>query len=285
MPDFLIDYETLYQLGTKAGELKKSVDDAQAHETGLKYTEDQLGSWTTPDVLRDFYDAWKYAFQQARDVLGSVEGTFTSVAKALYDQDAALASGAAAQAAQFDYGNYLSKVHAYQVWERMSQTYVTMHYWDDQKKQLVETKVALADAKDKPALPGPPPKDFAYTNPDGSTRNTSFTYGDDNQIKGVSTDITSKDGLKYHENTSFTGDGGYKTDVAHADGKSTHVELTVSPDGSTGTKTFTDEDGKKIEYQGDMKTDQSQWTKTLDQKQKEQNDQANAQNMNNNMYV
>ncbi|GAA2680070.1 hypothetical protein [Streptomyces lunalinharesii] len=284
MPDFLIDYETLYKLGTKAGELKKTVDDAQAHDTGTtRYTEDQLGSWTTPEVLGDFYQAWRYAFQRAQEVLGSVEGTFTSVAKAWFDQDAALAAGARQQAAQFDYADYQGRAAAYQSWEKLSQTYVTMHHWDE-SGNLVEEKVALADQSNKPDLPGEPPKEFNYTNPDGSTNNTTFTYGDDGKVKGTTTSVTNKDGLSYKENTSFSGDGGYKTDIDHSDGKSTHVAMVVSPDGSTGTRTLTDEDGKKTEYKGDLKDDPSTWSKTYDQKEREKQDAANAQNVNNPNY-
>ncbi|WDN56784.1 hypothetical protein [Streptomyces clavuligerus] len=265
MADFVIDYETLYQLGKKAGELKKSVEDARANESGSDYTEEQLGWWTLPEVVGDFWNDWRYAFQRAGDVLGSVESTFTAIGKALFEQDASLASMAGTQAAQFDYADYVGKKQAYEAWQKLSTTYVTMHHRDEDGN-LVARQVPLADASSKPELPGEPPKAWNYTDPDGGASSTNFTYGANGEVTGISSNIANKDGLNHKENTTFTGNGGYKTDIDHADGKSTSVEVTVSPDGTTGTRTIIDADGKKIEYQGSMTDDPKSWAKTLDQR-------------------
>lgn len=261
MPDFLIDYETLHKLGVKAGELKQKVDDAQAKEASTRYTEAQIGTKQTAYAVEDFWDEWRYACSKARDVLGNLQTTFTSVGQSLFDQDASLASGAMTQGAQYDYADYQSKVQAYKTWEKLSNTYVTLHHRDE-NGNIVETRVPLADASNRPDQPGEPPKDWNYTNPDGSSNSTNFTYGPDGEVTSVTTNVVNKDGLSHKEHTTFSPNGGYRSEISHADGTSSSIELTVSPDGTTGTRTVIDGEGKKTTYQGAMSQDQKTWSKT-----------------------
>lgn len=233
MADIVIDYELLNQLGKDTDTLKHKISDART--SNHHYAPNDVG----PDasfMIDMYYHAWSGAFKHAWNLLESLSNTYTSVAKQWFDQDAGYAATANEQAAGFTHSMWEMKKSAYDSWQRLSHTYVTVHGFDDNGNPY-EKQVPLADPNQPPEAPGAEPDGYHYTAADGSTHNTTSTYDSNGNLTSNDTVVTDGNGgLSYHEHTTFGDNGSYTSTVEHPDGTKTTETVTGNADG-TGTKT------------------------------------------------
>lgn len=241
MPDIVIDYELLNQLGKDTETLKNKISDARLKDH--HYSVNEAGG-AAPDI-GFYYTMWSGAFKHAWDLLESLSGTYTTVAQQWFDQDAGYAATANEQAAGFTHSMWEMQKSAYDNWQKLSHTMVTIHGFDDNGNPY-EMQVPLADPNKPPPAPGAEPTGYSYTAGDGSQHNTTSHYDADGNLTSNDTTVTDGGGgLSYHEHTDFGDNGSYTSTVNHPDGTNSTETVTGNADG-TGTKTdtYTDGDGK-----------------------------------------
>ena len=266
MPDIVIDYELLHQLGRDTHTFKERLDDAR--NTRIDYAQGEL-DWQVEMAIQGYYNRWKGAFKNAGDLLEKLSKTYTSVAQQWFDQDGRYAAQASEQTAGFIHSEWESKKAAHDNWEKLSHTYVPVHGYDDNGNPY-EMQVPLADPNAPPQAPGNEPVSYEYTSPDGSQHHTTTTtYNSDGTVEAQDTTVTDGDGLSYHEHTVFGANNSHTSTVDHPDGSSTVDTVTGNADGSgTRTTTTTDADGKATTstYTGTgLGTENESWTENKTQ--------------------
>jgi hypothetical protein len=265
VPDIVIDYELLNHLGQETTTLKDKISDART--ANHYYPPNEVGA-DASDMIDSYYQAWGGAFKHAWNLLESLSNTYTSVAQQWFDQDAGYAATGNEQAAGFTHGLWQMKQSAYDNWQRLSHTMVTVHGFDENGKPY-EMQVPLADPNKPPEAPGAEPDGYHYTAPDGSSHNTISTYNSSGNLTSNDTTVTDGNGgLSYHEHTTFGENGSYTSTVNHPDGTTSTETVTGNADG-TGTKTdvTTDSDGKTTTttYTGtDVNGGNPTWTQSDD---------------------
>ncbi|SEO08693.1 hypothetical protein [Actinacidiphila rubida] len=265
MADIVIDYELLNQLGKDTDTLKNKVSDAR--QANHYYPPNEVGADASLGIDW-YYQAWKGAFKHAWDLLESLSGTYTTVAQQWFDQDAQYAAVGNEQALGFEHAIWNMHKMEYDSWKKLSETYVTVHGFDDNGNPY-EKQVPLADPDKPPADPGAEPTTYTYTASDGSKHTTTNTYDANGNLTGSNTTISDgQGGMSYHENTTFGDNGSYNSTVNHSDGSTTVEEVHGNADGTgTRTDTTTDADGKKTVtvYTGTgVNGADPQWTKKDD---------------------
>lgn len=141
MPDIVIDYELLNQLGKDTETLKHKISDART--ANHYYPPNEVGADASISIDW-YYQAWGGAFKHAWDLLESLSSTYTSVAQQWFDQDAGYAATGNEQAAGFTHSMWEMKKSAYDNWNKLSHTFVTIHGFDDNGNPY-EKQVPLAD--------------------------------------------------------------------------------------------------------------------------------------------
>jgi hypothetical protein len=241
MPDIVIDYELLNQLGKDTDTLKHKVSDARTGDHN--YSENEIGRVTW--VVSLYYQAWSGAFKHAWDLLESLSGTYTAVAQQWFDQDAAYAATANEQAQGFTHAIWSMKKQAYDNWQKLSHEPITVHGFDKNGNPY-EIQTTIADPDKPPEAPGDEPQHYEFTSADGSEHSTTSTYDSDGKLTSNDTYVTDGDGgMSYHEHTAFGDNGSYTSTVNHPDG-STTVETVHGNSDGTGTRTdvYTGPDGE-----------------------------------------
>jgi hypothetical protein len=241
--DIAIDYELLNQLGKDLETLKYRISDART--SNHNFSTADVGGPYIPLVMEHCYQVWGGAFKHAWDLLESLSSTYTGVAQQWFEQDAGYAATANEQAAGFTHSMWEMKKSAYDNWQKLSHTYVTVHGFDDNGNPY-DKQVPLADPNTPPEAPGQEPTSYTFAGPDGSQHTTTSTYDADGNLTSSDSTVTDGNGgLSYHEHTSFGDNGSYNLSVENPDGSKSTETVTGNADG-TGTKVdvITGSDGK-----------------------------------------
>ncbi|MEE4543155.1 hypothetical protein V2S66_14400 [Streptomyces sp. V4-01] len=272
MPDFdvAIDYELLNQLANDTDVLKDRLADSRLFGRESSYDAGELGG--AFQAVNHFFWAWVGPWENARQLLESLSGTYRVAAQKMFEMDASLAGQANAEAAYFYHRQWEMDKQSYDDWKWLTEHTVTVHAWDkDGHEYTKQQKLADPDDPNAPKPPGYEPTGYEYSHDDGDGtdnvhHSTQTTYDADGTMKSTDTTIDDGDGgLKYQEHTDYGDNHSYTTTITHTDGSKTVIEVHGDASGNgTRSITDTDKDGKTVDtssYTGSgLGTDDPQWT-------------------------
>ncbi|WP_405655252.1 hypothetical protein [Streptomyces sp. NBC_00019] len=270
MPDYdvAIDYELLRQLAADTKRLQDQLADSRLMGRESFFSRAELGG--AYGSANFFLLKWTGPWENARELLESLSGTYKYASEKWFELDASFATQANTLAAYWYHNHWDMNKKAYDNWKKLSGETILVHAWDEHGNEYLKQQ-RLADPNDPnaPKDPGIEPSGFEYYHDgDGTNKvhnSTQTTFDSDGHMKSSDTTIDDMNGgLKYHEHTDHWDDNSYTTTVTHLDGSKTVIEV-HGDDNGNGTRNVTniDKDGKTVDsssYTGSgLKTD-PKWT-------------------------
>ncbi|MFF4836418.1 hypothetical protein [Streptomyces sp. NPDC001315] len=254
MPDFdvAIDYELLRQLAADTERLKDQLADSRLMGHESFYSKRELGGAFGHVNL--FLLHWSGPWENARELLESLSGTYKVASQKWFELDASFATQANVQAAAWYHSAWDMNKKAYDSWKWLTEHSITVHAWDKNGHEYTKQQM-LADPNDPnaPKPPGLEPGGYEYYHDgDGTNKvhnSTQATFDSDGKVKSSDTTIDDMGGgLSYHEHTDHWDDNNYTTTITHTDGSKTVIEVHGDGNGN-GSKivTNTDKDGKTVD--------------------------------------
>ncbi|WP_432836674.1 hypothetical protein [Dactylosporangium sp. CA-092794] len=240
MPDFSLDYNTLYQIQSNLHTLADQIgpqlkDTAFAAEGNKDYGESDatFGNSSLAESFRLLYTMAEDPMNRAEERLKQLGDLFGAVADAYFNVDAQIADGLGILGGSFGLSNWR---YEKSLW--------------DYKQAHLDQCVAGPDGS-MPYFcsatdPGAPPLDVTTSTGNGSVR-TQLTLDDQGNVIREESWIT-HDGHSYHSVTNYTNDrNDYTTVTTFADGSTNTTVVHLNPDRS-GTMSVTGSDGKVTQY-------------------------------------